>query len=270
MKAEPDTRIVKGKDVKFSVDDFENDKTTAWEGVRNHEAKNLMKEMKMGDQILFYHSNCKTPGVAGFAEVSKEAYPDHSAWDSSHPYYDPKSDKENPKWFMIDAIFQSRAANLVPLSLFKYLGNLSSAEPPEELEYIEKTGLQAIKTMDLVVRGRLSVQRATEDSFNAVKLLAEKGGWEEMGLSGKAKPQPKAKKAPAAPKKKTAARPKRRASAEESSLSEEEDQEEEAPVETVRKAADPRGKRKRAKSPVVEDKLSDMPESRPRTRSRKK
>lgn len=89
MKAEPDSRIVKGKDVKFSVDDFETARTTPWEGVRNFEARNLMKEMSIGDKILFYHSNCKSPGIAGFAEVSKEAYPDYTAWDSSHPYFDP-------------------------------------------------------------------------------------------------------------------------------------------------------------------------------------
>lgn len=69
MKAEPDSRIVKGKDVKFSVDDFEAARTTPWEGVRNFEARNLMKEMSIGDKILFYHSNCKSPGIAGFAEV---------------------------------------------------------------------------------------------------------------------------------------------------------------------------------------------------------
>jgi predicted RNA-binding protein with PUA-like domain len=80
MKAEPDSRIVKGKDVKFSVDDFEAARTTSWEGVRNFEARNLMKEMSIGDKILFYHSNCKNPGIAGFAEVSKEAYPDCMSW----------------------------------------------------------------------------------------------------------------------------------------------------------------------------------------------
>ncbi|KAI0797192.1 PUA-like domain-containing protein [Abortiporus biennis] len=71
MKAEPDSRIVKGKDVKFSVDDFESIKTTPWEGVRNYEARNLMKEMQVGDKVLFYHSNCKNPGIAGFAEVGR-------------------------------------------------------------------------------------------------------------------------------------------------------------------------------------------------------
>jgi len=83
MKAELNSRVVGGTDVKFSVDDFEASGETSWEGVRNHEAKNLMKSMNVGDEILFYHSNCKTPGIAGFAKVSKEAYPDHSAWNPS-------------------------------------------------------------------------------------------------------------------------------------------------------------------------------------------
>ncbi|KAG6378594.1 PUA-like domain-containing protein [Boletus reticuloceps] len=76
MKAEPHSRVVKGKD--FGIDDFEAVEFTPWEGVRNYEARNLMKEMVLGDKILFYHSNCKNPGIAGFAEVSKEAYPDRA------------------------------------------------------------------------------------------------------------------------------------------------------------------------------------------------
>jgi len=67
---------------KFSVDDFEAVGTTPWEGVRNPEARNLMKEMRVGDKVLFYHSSCNIPGIAGFAEVTKEAYPDYTAWDS--------------------------------------------------------------------------------------------------------------------------------------------------------------------------------------------
>jgi len=89
MKAEPDSRVVKGKDVKFSVSDFEAAGTTPWEGVRNHQARNIMRDsMKLGDKVLFYHSSCKVPGVTALAEVCKEAYPDHSAWD---PYVHPNS-----------------------------------------------------------------------------------------------------------------------------------------------------------------------------------
>jgi hypothetical protein len=76
MKAEPESRIVKGKDVKFSIDDLKEMKTSCWDGVRNHAAKNHMRAMKKGDLCFFYHSNCKVPGIVGIMRVAKEAYPD--------------------------------------------------------------------------------------------------------------------------------------------------------------------------------------------------
>ncbi|KAJ3788920.1 DUF55-domain-containing protein [Lentinula aff. detonsa] len=185
LKAEPDSRIVKGKDVKFSVDDFESVKTSPWEGVRNYEARNLMKEMKSEEQALFYHSNCKNPGIAAFAEVSMEAYPDHTAWDSSHPYYDPKSDKSSPKWFMVDLTFKSRAKHFISLTLLKYISEHVD-DLPEELEYIGSEGANAIKGMDLINRGRLSVQRIQKPAWDVIKLLAERGGWDEL-MFGKGK-----------------------------------------------------------------------------------
>ncbi|KAI1795070.1 PUA-like domain-containing protein [Ganoderma leucocontextum] len=189
MKAEPDSRIVKGKDVKFGVDDFEAAKTTPWEGVRNAEARNLMKEMKVGDKVLFYHSNCKNPGIAAFAEVCKEAYPDYTAWDASHPYYDAKTDKDNPKWYMVEVTFESRVQHFLPLSLLRNIA--SSSELPEEVAYIGEDGARAIKAgMALVTRGRLSVQRVEEETWEVIEQLAEKGGWEEGNTS---KPKAKSK-----------------------------------------------------------------------------
>ncbi|KAI0092093.1 PUA-like domain-containing protein [Irpex rosettiformis] len=190
MKAEPDSRIVKGKDVKFSVDDFESTKTTPWEGVRNAEARNLMKEMRLGDKVLFYHSNCKNPGIAAFAEVSKEAYPDYTAWDSTHPYYDPKTDKENPKWYMVDVTFKHRAANFVPLSLLRRIA--ASADVPSDIPYIGAPGVRAIKEMALVTRGRLSVQRVEEATWRIVELLAANGGWDDGADKKVKKRHPKA------------------------------------------------------------------------------
>ncbi|KAJ3852401.1 DUF55-domain-containing protein [Lentinula lateritia] len=167
LKAEPDSRMVKGKDVKFSVDDFESAKTSAWEGA------------------LFYHSNCKNPGIAAFAEVLKKAYPDYTAWDSSHPYYDPKSDKSSPKWFMVDLTFKSRAKHFVSLALLKHISEHAS-ELPEELAYIGSEGAKAIKSMDLINRGRLSVQRVQKPAWDVIEMLAERGGWDESKL-GKGK-----------------------------------------------------------------------------------
>jgi predicted RNA-binding protein with PUA-like domain len=188
MKAEPDSRIVKGKDVKFSVDDFEAARTTSWEGVRNFEARNLMKEMSIGDKILFYHSNCKNPGIAGFAEVSKEAYPDYTAWDSSHPYFDPKTKQDDPKWFMIDATFLSRSEHFVPLSLLRHIAESAESDPPDEFAYIGADGMKAVKAMPLVTRGRLSVQRVSQECWRVIQMMSEKGGWEEMTFGKKKTP----------------------------------------------------------------------------------
>ncbi|EKM59983.1 uncharacterized protein PHACADRAFT_115365 [Phanerochaete carnosa HHB-10118-sp] len=179
MKAEPDSRIVKGKDVKFSVDDFEAMNTTPWEGVRNAEARNLMKEMQIGDRVLFYHSNCKNPGIAAFAEVSKQAYPDCTAWDPSHPYYDQKSDKENPKWYMVDLTFNARAKHFVPLSLLKRIAASPPSGPPPDVEFIGEDGMKAIKEMALINRGRLSVQYVEQTTWSVIEELADSGGWED-------------------------------------------------------------------------------------------
>ena len=92
MKTEPEV---------FSIDDLQNNpkKITHWEGVRNYQARNFMRdEMKKGDKVLIYHSNCRPPGVAGIAEVCSESYPDHFAWDKKSKYFDPKSDPTNPRW----------------------------------------------------------------------------------------------------------------------------------------------------------------------------
>ncbi|KAF8645792.1 hypothetical protein AX16_007573 [Volvariella volvacea WC 439] len=214
LKAEPESRVVKGKDVKFSVDDFEAVKISPWEGVRNYEARNLMKEMKVGDKALFYHSNCKNPGIAAFAQVSKEAYPDYTAWDPNHPYYDAKTDKDNPKWFMVDLTFVARAKHFIPLALLKGVADRSNLKPQEEIRYIGENGVKAIKSMDLVTRGRLSVQRVDEAAWNVIKLLAEQGGWEETDFSSTKKSRSKKAADVNVPAKKvTAAEPKSRTKA---------------------------------------------------------
>ncbi|RXK41056.1 hypothetical protein M231_01687 [Tremella mesenterica] len=178
MKAEPDSRIVKGKDVKFSVDDFEALGTSQWDGVRNHEAKNIMKDrMKVGDEVLFYHS------IFALAEIVREGYPDYTAWDLDHPYYDPKTDKEKPTWYMVDVKFRSRLLHPPTLALIKHLA--SSTSLPSEVEYIGSEGLEAIKEMQLVNRGRLSVQPVTDKAYEVVRLLGERGGWEDLGQGSK-------------------------------------------------------------------------------------
>ncbi|THH13287.1 hypothetical protein EW146_g6920, partial [Bondarzewia mesenterica] len=231
MKAEPNSRIVKGKDVKFSVDDFAAVRTSSWEGVRNHEAKNLMKSMRVGDKVRisdFFARLEEDEGVmltlvrcVGLDErcyfttltarplVVKEAYPDcrhrhrlgsvrdslhytfmvsnlrENDYDSmgavvrEHPYFDPKTDKDKPKWFMVDVTFVARATHFVPLSLLRQIASLAESEPPDEVGYIGSEGVEAVKGMALVNRGRLSVQRVEEDAWGVIEMLAEKGGWDE-------------------------------------------------------------------------------------------
>jgi predicted RNA-binding protein with PUA-like domain len=96
LKSEPDV---------FGIAHLEKrpDKTEPWDGVRNYQARNMMRDdMKKGDLAFFYHSNCKEPGIAGIVKIVRDGYPDHTAFDSKQKYFDPKSDPQNPRWYMVD------------------------------------------------------------------------------------------------------------------------------------------------------------------------
>lgn len=109
--------------------------------------------------MLFYASNTKIPGVTALAVVVKESYPDFNAWDENHPYFDPKSRSESPTWFMVDVKFSQRLNHLVGLKVLQVLAELSS--PPDCVaSYLTQEHLDAIKTMPLLSRARLSVQKA--------------------------------------------------------------------------------------------------------------
>jgi predicted RNA-binding protein with PUA-like domain len=108
MKSEPD---------ECSFDDVlaAPGRKTAWSGVRNYQARNFMKDrMKVGDGVLFYHSSCPEPGIAGIAEVASAAYPDKTQFDPKSDYYDPKSKRESPRWFNVDVVAKKKI-KLVPL-----------------------------------------------------------------------------------------------------------------------------------------------------------
>ena len=106
MKSEPDA---------YSIDDLARDRKTAWNGVRNYQARNFMRDqMSPGDPVLFYHSNCDEPGIVGIAEVAKKAYPDESQFDPKSKYYDPQSSREDPRWLNVDIRFVKKIA---PVSL---------------------------------------------------------------------------------------------------------------------------------------------------------
>ena len=105
MKSEPDS---------FSIDALYNrpNQTEHWDGVRNYQARNMMRdEMKLGDLIFFYHSNCDVPGIVGIMEIVKESYPDFTAFDPEDQHYDPRSDPEDPRWIMVDVRTRSGVKN---------------------------------------------------------------------------------------------------------------------------------------------------------------
>ncbi|MES2768306.1 MAG: EVE domain-containing protein [Bdellovibrionota bacterium] len=118
MKSEPDV---------FSIDNLEKSKTTLWEGVRNYQARNfMMKDMALGDQVLFYHSNAEPPGIAGIAEVSKLPLPDPLQFDKKSEYFDPKATKEKPIWYCVEVKFKKKFKNLFSLSEIKNDKNLKN------------------------------------------------------------------------------------------------------------------------------------------------
>jgi predicted RNA-binding protein with PUA-like domain len=141
MKSEPDV---------FSIDQLKSKKKSGWDGVRNYQARNYMRDdMKCGDIVLFYHSSCEVPGVAGLAKVSKESHPDPSQFDSKSEYYDPKSTKENPRWFMVEVEFVEKFNEIVTLKMLKDKKELSN--------------------MPVVQKGsRLSINPVTEVEFKTI------------------------------------------------------------------------------------------------------
>ncbi len=110
----------------YSIDDLKRDGTEHWDGIRNYQARNLLRdEVKLGDQVLFYHSSCAEPAVVGLCEVVKEAYPDHTAFDPTSEHPDPKSDPENPRWFMVDVQFKEKLKTPVTLKQIKEMSEFS-------------------------------------------------------------------------------------------------------------------------------------------------
>jgi predicted RNA-binding protein with PUA-like domain len=142
MKSEPGV---------YSIDDLERDSSTLWDGVRNYKARNNMRAMKVGDEVLYYHSNAHPPGVVGVARVCREAYPDPTQFDRKSEYFDGKSKKDDPRWWLVDIEFVARLPRLVSLDDVK-------SDP-------------ALADMELVRYGRLSVQAVTREEFARVKRM---------------------------------------------------------------------------------------------------
>ncbi len=114
--------LLKNEPEDFSIDDLANAarQTTHWDGVRNYQARNFIRDdMRKGDLALYYHSNCEVPAAVGIVEVVREAYPDHTAFEGGDPHFDPKSDPDDPRWFMVDVKLQRKLERPIPLKEIK-------------------------------------------------------------------------------------------------------------------------------------------------------
>ena len=111
MKSEPDV---------YSIDDLERDGREMWDSIRNYQARNMMRDdMRIGDQVFFYHSNCKEPAVVGVARVASKPYPDPTQFDQGSKYYDPKSNQDDPRWILVDVEFVRKFDKPVTLAEIK-------------------------------------------------------------------------------------------------------------------------------------------------------
>ena len=147
MKCEPEA---------YSIQDLARDGVCSWEGVRNYQARNFMRDqMQVGDGVLFYASSADPSGVTGLAEVSRAGYPDHTAWKKGHEYFDEASTKDKPLWFMVDISFVDAFPAVVPLDVLKTTKGL------EDMMVTRKGA-------------RLSVQPVTKAEFDIVAKLGRR------------------------------------------------------------------------------------------------
>ena len=148
--------LIKSEPECFSLDDLRQspNQTSPWDGVRNYQARNFMRDgMQIGDLLFFYHSNCKVPGIVGVAEVVSASYPDYTAFDPNSDHPDLSSTPDKPRWFMVDVRFKEQFPHLISLESLKQYPELSN--------------------MPLVRRGnRLSVMPVSEHEWDFICSLA--------------------------------------------------------------------------------------------------
>ena len=146
VKTEPDS---------YSIDDFARDKVTRWDHVRNYQARNYLRQMEVGDQVLIYHSSTDATGVVGIAKVTRTAYPDPSQFDRNSEYFDKGATSENPRWFCPDLKLERRFGATVELQALR--------------------NEKALQKMVLLKRGsRLSVQPVSDEEFKVISKLGSK------------------------------------------------------------------------------------------------
>jgi predicted RNA-binding protein with PUA-like domain len=149
--------LMKCEPAAYTIDDLERDGTTSWEGVRNFQARNFIRdEMKQGDKVLFYASNADPSGVTGIAQISGEAYADKFATKKGHKYFDEKATADNPIWYMVDIGFVEKFPGIVSLETLKNTPGL------EKMVVTQKGS-------------RLSIQPVTKSEFDIVVKLGRKG-----------------------------------------------------------------------------------------------
>lgn len=147
MKSEPDV---------FSIADLARKRREAWDGVRNYQARNYMRQMAVGDEVLFYHSSCPQPGVVGIARISRTAFPDPTQFDPGSEYFDPGSKPEDPRWSAVEVEFVRSFAEVIALDALKTRPELSD--------------------MPLVKRGnRLSVMPVEPAQFRIITAMSKPG-----------------------------------------------------------------------------------------------
>ena len=145
--------LLKCEPAAYTIDDLERDGVASWEGVRNYQARNFMRDdMSVGDGVLFYASNAEPSGVTGLAEIARAGYPDSFAFDPKHKYFDSESDPTTPAWYMVDIRFSGKFDEVIPLSTLK-------ATPGLESMMVAQKG------------SRLSVQPVTKAEFEIVAKL---------------------------------------------------------------------------------------------------
>jgi predicted RNA-binding protein with PUA-like domain len=148
--------LMKVEPAAYTIEALERDGSTSWEGVRNYQARNFMRdEMKVGDPVLFYASNADPSGVVGLAKISRAAYPDKFAQQKGHEYHDPKATPENPIWYMVDIAFVERFPHVISLDTLK-------STPGLEEMVVTKKG------------SRLSIQPVTKGEYDIVVKLGRK------------------------------------------------------------------------------------------------
>ena len=148
--------LLKSEPSAYSIDDLAKDKTTAWTGVRNYQARNFMRDaMRSGDRAYFYHSSCEEPGIVGIAEVRGSAYPDETQFDPKSRYYDAGASRDEPRWFNVDVKFVKKTRTVgLP----------------------ELRGQKALKKMQILQRGnRLSITPVTKGEWECIQRLLGSG-----------------------------------------------------------------------------------------------